>query len=139
MFRCRVQDAGHARAGRAVTGWRVSGGLAAVGGGKVMSMASPPPGRGCAVMVASWAVAMAWTMARPRPWPPSRRGGGGVGGGLSDGRPGAVAAVAGGGTRAEPLKGLEQAIDVGGRDKRPGAGHGQDGPSAARRGGGRDR
>jgi len=42
------------------------------GGGKVTSMARPPPGQGWAVMVAAWAVAMARTMDRPRPWPPSR-------------------------------------------------------------------
>jgi len=38
-------------------------------------MARPPPGRGWAVIVAAWAVAMARTMDRPRPWPPSRRAG----------------------------------------------------------------
>src|ERR1700683_1238311 len=38
-------------------------------------MPGPPPGRGWAVMVAAWAVAMARTMDRPRPWPPSRRAG----------------------------------------------------------------
>src|SRR5215471_16067795 len=35
--------------------------------GKVTSMARPPPGRGCAVMAAACAVAMARTMERPRP------------------------------------------------------------------------
>jgi hypothetical protein len=51
--------------------------------------------------------------------------GGVVGGGdgLDDGQAQAVAAVAAGEARAEPLEGLEQAIDVGGRDDRPGAGH----------------
>jgi len=46
-----------------------------VDGWKVTSMARPPPGTGRAVMVAAWAVAMARTMDRPRPWPPSRRAG----------------------------------------------------------------
>jgi hypothetical protein len=40
-----------------------------VGGGKATWMLSPPPGRGRAVMVAPWAVAMALTVDRPRPWP----------------------------------------------------------------------
>jgi hypothetical protein len=33
-------------------------------------MARPPPGRGRTVMAAPWAVVMALTMDRPRPWPP---------------------------------------------------------------------
>ncbi len=45
------------------------------GGQPLTSMARPPPGRGCAVMVAAWAVAMARTMERPRPCPLSRRAG----------------------------------------------------------------
>ena len=76
-------------------------------------MARPPPGRGCAVMVAPWAVAMALTMDRPRPWP----------------------RVAAGGARAEPLEGLEQAVDLGGRDDLPGVGHRQDGAAVAGPGG----
>lgn len=37
--------------------------------GKLTSMSRPPSGRACAVSVASWALAMAWTMARPSPCP----------------------------------------------------------------------
>src|ERR1017187_7066630 len=121
-------------------------------------MARPPPGRGSAVMVAPWAVAIALTMDRPRPWPPPRRAGrgpsrwkgwnrraaagaggvgaaGGGGVGLEGGQAEAVAAAAAGGARAEPLEGLEQAVDVGGRDDLPGAAHRQDGAGVAGPGG----
>src|SRR5262249_47086780 len=37
--------------------------------GKLTVMSRPPPGWARAVRVASWAVAMAWTMDRPRPRP----------------------------------------------------------------------
>lgn len=59
--------------------------------------------------------------ARPGP----RGDGGGVGGGDGpDNRQAkAVAAVAAGGARARPLEGLEQAVDIGCRDARPGVGH----------------
>jgi membrane protein len=62
---------------------------------------------------------------------------GAVGGGdrADDGQAEAVAAVAPGGTRAEPLEGLEQAVDLGGGDDRPGVGHRQDGAAVAGPGG----
>jgi hypothetical protein len=44
-------------------------------------------------------------------------------------------AVAAGGPRSEPLEGLEQAVDFGGRDELPGAGHRQDGAGVAGLGG----
>jgi hypothetical protein len=77
-------------------------------------------------------------MARPPPGPGLRGDGGGVGGGDSpdDGQAKAVAvAVAASGARAEPLEGLEQAVDFGGRDDRPGVGHRQDGAGLAGAGG----
>jgi hypothetical protein len=43
----------------------------------------------------------------------------------------AVAAVAARAARAESLEGLEQAVDVSGRDDRPGGSHRQDGAPAA--------
>ena len=76
-------------------------------------MDRPPPGRGCGVMAASWAVAMA----------------------ADDGQAEAVAAVAAGWARAEPLEGLEQAADLGERDDLPGVGHRQDGVAVAGPGG----
>jgi hypothetical protein len=63
-----------------------------------------------------------------------RGNGGGVGGGdgPDDGQAKAVAvAIAAGGTGTEPLEGLEQAVDVGGLDDLPGAGHRQDGAGGA--------
>src|SRR5580693_8891061 len=62
--------------------------------------------------------------------------GGAVGGGdgTHDGQAQAVAVavtVATGGPRAEPLEGLEQAADRGGRNDRPGVGYRQDGAAAA--------
>src|ERR1035437_6383978 len=69
--------------------------------------------------------------------PGFRGDGGAVGGGDSpdDGQAEAVAAAAAGGARAEPLEGLEQAVDVGGRDDLPGVAHRQDGVTAAGPGG----
>jgi len=69
---------------------------------------------------------------------PGLRGdGGGVGGGdgADNGEAKAVTAVAAGGARAEPLESLEQAVDLGGRDDLPGAGHRQDGAGVAGPGG----
>ena len=57
----------------------------------------------------------------------------GGGDGADDGQAEAVAAVAAGGARAEPLEGLEQAVDLGGRDDLPGVGHRQDGAAVAGR------
>jgi hypothetical protein len=65
---------------------------------------------------------------------PGLRGdGGAVGGGYGpdDGQTETVAATAAGAARAEPLEGLEQAVDLGGRDDLPGAGHRQDGVNTA--------
>jgi hypothetical protein len=61
--------------------------------------------------------------------------GGAVGGGdgADDGQAQAVAAVAAGGARAEPLEGLEQAVELGCGDDLPGVGHRQDGVTAAGR------
>jgi hypothetical protein len=56
----------------------------------------------------------------------------GGGDGADDGQAKAVASIAAGGARAEPLEGLEQPVDLGGRDDRPGAGHRQDGAVSAR-------
>jgi hypothetical protein len=66
-----------------------------------------------------------------------RGDGGGVGGGdgADDGQAEAVAAAAAGGTRAEPLEGLEQAVDFDGRDDLPGVCHRQGGAGVAGRGG----
>ena len=61
---------------------------------------------------------------------PGLRGdGGGVRGsdGADNGEAQTVTAVWAGGARAEPLEGLEQAVDLGGRDDLPGAGYRQDG------------
>src|SRR5215469_1477201 len=62
-----------------------------------------------------------------------RGDGGGVrgGDGADNGEAKAVTAVAAGGARAEPLERLEQAVDFGGRDDLPGAGHRQDGADVA--------
>src|SRR5215510_14435393 len=81
--------------------------------GKVTSMARPPPGRGCAVMAAACAVAMA----------------------RDNGEAKTVTAVAAGGARAVPLERLEQAVNLRGRDDLPGAGHRQDGAGVAGPGG----
>jgi hypothetical protein len=59
----------------------------------------------------------------------------GDGDGPDDGQAEAVAAVAADGPRAEPLEGLEQALDLGRGDDPPGAGHRQDGAGAAGPGG----
>src|SRR5580658_11078826 len=69
--------------------------------------------------------------------PGARRGGGAVGGGdgADDGQAEAVAAVAAGRARAQPLEGLEQAVDLGRRDDLPGVGHRQDCAAVAGRGG----
>src|SRR5215469_10028103 len=66
-----------------------------------------------------------------------RGDGGGVrcGDGADNGEAQAVTAVAAGGARAEPLEGLEQAVDLGGRDDLPGAGHRQDGVTVGGPGG----
>jgi hypothetical protein len=50
----------------------------------------------------------------------------GGGDGANDGQTEAVAAVAAGRPGTEPLEGLEQPVDIGGRDDLPGAGHRQD-------------
>jgi hypothetical protein len=55
----------------------------------------------------------------------------GDGDGPDDGQAKAVAAVAPGLARTESLEGLEQAVDLGGRDDRPGVADRQDGPAAA--------
>jgi hypothetical protein len=63
-------------------------------------------------------------------------GGVGAGDGADDGQAEAVAvAVGAGGARAEPLEGLEQAVDFGGRDDLAGVGHRQDGAGVADLGG----
>jgi hypothetical protein len=66
-----------------------------------------------------------------------RGDGGGVRGsdGADNGEAKAVTAVGAGGARAEPLEGLEQAVDLGGGDDLPGAGHRQDGAGVAGSGG----
>src|SRR5689334_9063046 len=69
---------------------------------------------------------------------PGLRGdGGGVrgGDGADNGEAKAVTTVAVGGAGAEPLEGLEQAVDRGGRDDRPGVGYRQDGAGVAGPGG----
>ena len=72
-------------------------------------MARPPPGRGSAVIAAPWVVAIALTMDRPRPWPPSRRAGRGP----------------------SRWKGWNRRSTSVGRDDRPGVSHRQDGVTVA--------
>src|SRR5215472_15812577 len=69
--------------------------------------------------------------------PGPRGDGGAVSGrdGPDDGQAEAVAATAAGAARAEPLEGLEQTVDLGGRDDLPGADHRQNGVNAAGPGG----
>src|SRR5580698_6285859 len=54
---------------------------------------------------------------------------------MDDGQAETVAAVPAGEARAEPLEGLEQAVDVGGQDNLPGAGHRQHGAGRGGAGG----
>ena len=54
----------------------------------------------------------------------------GGGDGSDDGQAETVAAVTAGRARAEPLEGLEQAVDLGGGDGRPRVRHGQDSATA---------
>jgi len=70
--------------------------------GKWISIERPPCGRAFAVSVASWAMAMARTMDSPRPWWSSTRA-------------------------VESLEELEEAVDLLGRDHRPGVRDGDDG------------
>ncbi len=68
--------------------------------GKATSIPRPPPARACAVTVASWASAIACTIARPSPTPSPKALGFGV----------------------ESLERLEETRELAGRDHRPGVG-----------------